>query len=51
MQAEGKAKNLFDLLVGLRVEKTAKLANAQCPPLPRRARIGEVPQAEEFGNC
>ena len=27
-----------------------KMETQQCPPLPRGARIGEVPQAEGFGK-
>ena len=30
--------------------KQQRWANAQCPPLPRGARLGEMPQAEGFGN-
>ena len=46
----GKTEGL-NVGLGLRVyvvERLVKLATTQCPPLPRGARIGEVPQAEGF---
>ena len=40
----------LDTSLGLRVERVESWKNTQCSPLPRGARIGEVPQAEGFGN-